>query len=144
MLVSEREQLRENIVTWVKQYGSNRSALIPVMEEVQREYGHISEYVMQIVADILDIHPVEVDSVVSFYSFLGHKHKGRFIVRLCRTISCEMQEKERVAQQLQNDLGIKFGSNCCAVEQCDVTIDGQGLVFELVETRDGEIAVTIE
>ena len=109
MLVSEREQLRENIVGWVKQYGSNRSALIPVMEEVQREYGHISEYVMQVVADILDIHPVEVDSVVSFYSFLGHKDKGRFIVRLCRTISCEMQEKQRVAQQLENDLGIKFG-----------------------------------
>jgi [NiFe] hydrogenase diaphorase moiety large subunit len=109
MLVSERELLRENIVSWVKQYGSNRSALIPVMEEVQREYGHVSEYVMQVVADILDIHPVEVHSVVSFYSFLGHKDKGRFIVRLCRTISCEMQEKERVAQQLENDLGIRFG-----------------------------------
>jgi [NiFe] hydrogenase diaphorase moiety large subunit len=61
------------------------------------------------VADILDIHPVEVDSVVSFYSFLGHKNKGKFIVRLCRTISCEMQAKERVAQQLENDLGIRFG-----------------------------------
>ncbi|HEY5621304.1 MAG TPA: NAD(P)H-dependent oxidoreductase subunit E, partial [Pontiella sp.] len=109
MLVSEREQLRENIGQWVTQYGANRSALIPVMEEVQREYGHISEYVMQVVADILDIHPVEVDSVVSFYSFLGHRPKGRFIVRLCRTISCEMQDKARVAQQLENDLGIRFG-----------------------------------
>lgn len=109
MLVSEREQLRDNIKTWVAQYGANRSSLIPVLEEVQRNYGHISEYVMQVVADVLDIHPVEVDSVVSFYSFLGHKPKGRFIVRLCRTISCEMQEKERVAQQLENDLGIRFG-----------------------------------
>ncbi len=109
MLVSEREQLRGNIETWVTEYGANRSSLIPVLEEVHRKYGHISEYVMQVVADILDIHPVEVDSVVSFYSFLGHKPKGRFIVRLCRTISCEMQEKQRVAQQLENDLGIRFG-----------------------------------
>ena len=109
MLVSEREQLREKIIHWVEQYGADRSALIPVMEEVQREYGHISEYVMQLVADILDIHPVEVDSVVSFYSFLGHRNKGRFIVRLCRTVSCDMQEKQRVAQQLENDLGIRFG-----------------------------------
>lgn len=109
MLVSEREQLRDNIEAWVAQYGANRSSLIPVMSEVQQKYGHISEYVMQVVADILDIHPVEVDSVVSFYSFLGHKSKGRFIVRLCRTISCEMQEKDRVAQQLENDLGIRFG-----------------------------------
>ena len=109
MLTSEREQLRSSIEGWVKQYGSNRSALIPVLQEVQRLYGHISEYVMQVVADILDIHPVEVYSVASFYSFLGHKPKGRFIIRLCRTISCEMQNKDRVARQLENDLGISFG-----------------------------------
>jgi len=109
MLVSEREQLRGNIEIWVAQYGSNRSALIPVLEEVQQKYGHISEYVMQVVADILKIHPVEVCGVVSFYSFLGQKPKGRFIIRLCRTISCEMQGKDRVARQLENDLGIVFG-----------------------------------
>lgn len=109
MLVSEREQLRGNIKEWVEQYGSNRSALIPVLEEVQRQYGHISEYVMQVVADILDIHPVEVYGVVSFYSFLGHMPKGRFIIRLCQTISCDMQGKNRVARQLENDLGIRFG-----------------------------------
>jgi [NiFe] hydrogenase diaphorase moiety large subunit len=109
MLISEREQLRSRIENWVVQYGSNRSALIPVLQEVQRSYGHISEYVMQVVADILDIHPVEVYSVASFYSFLGHNPKGRFIIRLCRTVSCEMQGKERVARQLENDLGIRFG-----------------------------------
>jgi [NiFe] hydrogenase diaphorase moiety large subunit len=109
MLVSERRQLRQSIENWVKEYGSTRSALIPVLQEVQRDHGHISEYVMQVVADILDIHPVEVYSVASFYSFLGHKPKGRFIIRLCRTVSCEMQGKDRVARQLENDLGIQFG-----------------------------------
>jgi [NiFe] hydrogenase diaphorase moiety large subunit len=109
MLVSEREQLRTNLESWIMQYGSNRSALIPVLEEVQRRYNYISEYVIQVVADILDIHPVEVYGVVSFYSFLGHNPKGRFIIRLCQTISCDMQGKERVARQLENDLGIKFG-----------------------------------
>jgi len=52
---------------------------------------------------------VEVYSVASFYSFLGHNPKGRFIIRLCRTVSCEMQGKERVSRQLENDLGIRFG-----------------------------------
>ncbi len=109
MLVSEREQLRSNIENWVTQYGNNRSALIPVLQEVQRKYNHISEFVMQVVADILNIHPVEVYGVASFYSFIGPEQKGRFIIRLCRTISCEMQGKERVARQLENDLGISFG-----------------------------------
>ncbi len=109
MLVSEREQLRENIGERIKEYGGDRSALIPVLQEVQLKHGHVSEYVMQVVADLLHIHPVEVYSVASFYSFIGHKQKGRFIIRLCRTISCEMQGKARVARQLENDLGIRFG-----------------------------------
>jgi [NiFe] hydrogenase diaphorase moiety large subunit len=109
MLVSEREQLRKNIELRIREYGNDRSALIPVLQEVQRKYGHVSEYVMQVVADILNIHPVEVYGVVSFYSFIGHKQKGRFIIRLCRTLSCDMKGKEQVARQLENDLGIQFG-----------------------------------
>lgn len=109
MLVSEREQLRANIERQVKEFGNDRSALIPVLQDVQYKYGHVSEYVMQVVADILNIHPVEVYGVASFYSFIGHKQKGRFIIRLCRTISCDMQGKDRVARQLENDLGVHFG-----------------------------------
>ncbi|MFA7257315.1 MAG: NADH-quinone oxidoreductase subunit NuoE [Kiritimatiellales bacterium] len=109
MLISEREQLRANIERQVKEFGNDRSALIPVLQDVQYKYGHVSEYVMQILADILNIHPVEVYGVASFYSFIGHKQKGRFIIRLCRTISCDMQGKDHVARQLENDLGIRFG-----------------------------------
>ena len=64
---------------------------------------------MQVIADLLDIHPVEVYSVVSFYAFLGSEPPGQFVIRLCRTISCDMQGKDRVARQLENDLGIDFG-----------------------------------
>lgn len=109
MLVSEREQLRANIEKRVEDFGNNRSALIPVLEEVQLKYGHVSEYVMQVLADVLNIHPVEVYGVASFYSFIGHKPKGRFIIRLCRTLPCDMKGKKRVARQLENDLGIRFG-----------------------------------
>ncbi len=109
MLISEREQLRTNIERKIRNCGNNRSALIPVLQQVQLKYGHVSEYVMQVVADILHIHPVEIYGVASFYSFIGHKQKGRFIIRLCRTLSCDMQGKDRVARQLENDLGIGFG-----------------------------------
>lgn len=109
MLISEREQLRKDIQEWITKYGNNRSALIPILQEVQRKHNHISEFVMQVVADMLKIHPVEVSGVVSFYSFLGQNQKGRFIIRLCRTLSCEMEGKDQVARQLENDLGIRFG-----------------------------------
>ncbi len=111
MLTSERDQLTENIAQWIDQYGGNRSALLPTLQEIQKRTGRITEYAMQVVADRLNIHPVEVYGVVSFYAFLDKKYKGKFVIRLCRTISCDMAGKDRVALQLQNDLGIKFGES---------------------------------
>ncbi len=97
MLVTENERLRQNILDWADELNRERNALIPLLQRVQKKYSSISSYAMQVIADILDIHPVEVYSVVSFYSFLDFKPKGRFIIRLCQTISCAMAGKDRVA-----------------------------------------------
>jgi [NiFe] hydrogenase diaphorase moiety large subunit len=109
MLVTETERLKADIVHWVEAHGRRRDALIPILQEIQRKYARISDLAMQVVADQLDIHPVEVFSVVSFYSFLDHRPRGKFVIRLCRTISCDMAGKSRVARQLESDLGIEFG-----------------------------------
>jgi NADH:ubiquinone oxidoreductase subunit E len=109
MLVTERERLREELVALADRFGRQRSALLPILEEVQRQHFRISEYCMQVIADLLDIHPVEVHSVVSFYSFLDEEPLGQYVIRLCRTVTCDMAGKEHVARQLENDLGIAFG-----------------------------------
>lgn len=109
MLVSEQDNLKHDIAAWVKQYGNDRCYLIPILQEIHRKYTVVSEFAMQVVADELDIHPVEVFSVVSFYSFLSHDTHGKFVIRLCRTISCDMAGKEQIANQLVSDLGIDFG-----------------------------------
>lgn len=109
MLVTEQERLRDRIRELAKANGNTRAALIPILQEVQKTHTYISEYAMQEIADQLGIHPVEVYSVVSFYAFLKDKPQGRFIIRLCQTVSCDMAGKERVARQLMNDLGIEFG-----------------------------------
>lgn len=109
MLTTEREQLKQDLQQWSARFGDDRSALMPILQEVQKKYQYISDYAMQEVADLLGIHPVEVYGVVTFYSFLHGGVHGRFVIRLCRTISCEMQGKDRVARQLVNDLGVDFG-----------------------------------
>lgn len=109
MLVTEREKMQERIVSLAEKYGRDRSALMPILQDLQRTYSMISDYAMQQVADVLGIHPVEVYGVVSFYSFLENKPLGRFVIRLCQTISCDLAGKDAVAQQLRNDLGIDFG-----------------------------------
>ena len=110
MFVTEQQNLRNEINRMIEPHDkSSRSSLIPILTQIQKEYSYISEHAMLVVADILDIPPVEVYGVASFYSFLDQKPKGKFIIRLCKTISCDMQGKDRVAHQLQNDLGITFG-----------------------------------
>ena len=109
MFVTQREKIAEDIRALSEKYGKDRSALIPILQEIQKKYSRISDFAMQTVADLLGIHPVEVYGVVSFYSFLSSKPYGRFVIRLCRTISCDMLGKDRVAKQLENDLGIGFG-----------------------------------
>jgi [NiFe] hydrogenase diaphorase moiety large subunit len=63
---------------------------------------------MQVVAEALDIHPVEVYSVASFYAFLHGAPEGRFVIRLCKTLSCDFAGKEAVAEALQKELGVGF------------------------------------
>ncbi len=109
MLITEREKLLEEVEQLIEKYGPGRAALMPTLQDIQKKYSHISEYAMQLVADRLDIHPVEVYGVVSFFSFLYDKPHGRFIIRLCQSISCDLAGKDRVARQLESDLGIKFG-----------------------------------
>lgn len=90
------------------QHGRERSSLLPLLQEIKARYHVISDFAMQSVADILDIHPAEVYGVVTFYAFLNERYHGSYVVRLCRTISCAMAGTMRVARQLENDLGIRF------------------------------------
>lgn len=109
MSATDRELLTSDIGAWVQKYGATRSALLPVLQQVQQKYHGVSDFAMQEIAERLDIHPVEVFSVVTFYAFLNHDPRGAFTFRLCRTISCDMAGKDLVARQLESDLGITFG-----------------------------------
>jgi [NiFe] hydrogenase diaphorase moiety large subunit len=109
MLETERQTLGKEITSLAEQYGAARSGLLPILQAIQAKYHHIPDFAMQEIARLLDIHPVEVYGVVTFYSFLRTETTGRFVIRLCRTISCHMAGKSRVARQLENELGISFG-----------------------------------
>ncbi len=109
MFIEEKNTLSEEIENYVSEYGANRSSLLPVLQAIQKKHNHVSDFAQQEVARLLDIHPVEVYSVISFYSFLHSKPRGRNIVRLCQTISCDMKNKDAVVGAVQRELGIKFG-----------------------------------
>ena len=109
MLVNQQQKIQDEVRDMLRRHGRTRAALIPILQELQREYSSVTDFAMQVVADELGLHPAEVYGVVSFYAFLHHEAKGRFLVRLCRTISCDLSGMTRVARQLENELGIAFG-----------------------------------
>lgn len=111
MLVFEKNELTQEIEKLVEQYGQGRDSLLPIVQALQAKHGWISDFAQQEVARLLDIHPVEVYGVVSFYAFLRTQHKGRFIVRLCKTISCDLQGKAAIARTIEREIGIKFGES---------------------------------
>ncbi|MFH1833965.1 MAG: NAD(P)H-dependent oxidoreductase subunit E, partial [bacterium] len=109
MLVTERDRMREDVTAIAELTGFNRSSLIPILQEVKLKYRCIDSYAMQLIADVLDIHPVEVHAVATFFAYLSPELEGRYVFRLCRTLSCEFEGKELVAKQLEEDLGVGFG-----------------------------------
>ncbi len=109
MLVLEKNAMTEEIEQLIAKYGKDRSSLLPILQSIQRKHNYIPDFAQQEVARLLDIHPVEVYSVISFYAFLNTKPKGRNIVRLCQTITCDLAGKKSVAQAIERELGIKFG-----------------------------------
>lgn len=109
MLVSEKSALTKEIENFVQKHGTQRTSLLPILQDIQMKYGHISDFAQQEVARMLDIHPVEVYGVVTFYSFLSTQSKGKNMVRLCKTISCDLANKDAIARTLERELGVKFG-----------------------------------
>jgi [NiFe] hydrogenase diaphorase moiety large subunit len=109
MLVLEKNALTEEIEVLVMKYGQVRSSLIPILQDIQLQHGCVSDFAQQEIARLLDIHPVEVYGVVTFYSFLSTEPKGRFVFRLCQTISCDLAGKDAIARALVSELGIGFG-----------------------------------
>jgi len=109
MLILEKNAMTDEIEQLVAKFGKERSSLLPILQSIQRNHSYIPDFAQQEVARLLDIHPVEVFSVISFYAFLNTKPKGRNIVRLCQTITCDLAGKKSVAQAIERELGIKFG-----------------------------------
>ncbi|MFA5011949.1 MAG: NADH-quinone oxidoreductase subunit NuoE [Ignavibacteria bacterium] len=109
MLVLEKNSITEELEALVNKHGAKRASLMPILQEVQAKHRYIPDFAQQEIARLLDIHPVEVFSVISFYSFLHSEPQGRNIVRLCRTIVCDMAGKEEVEKAVLRELKIKVG-----------------------------------
>ncbi len=86
-----------------------RSALMPLLWEVQNAELHVSEARMQEIADILGINVTEVKGVMSFYSTYHEYPVGKYHLQVCSTISCSLAGADQMYDYLVEELGIVNG-----------------------------------
>ncbi len=89
--------------------GRQKSALLPILHLVQAEYGWLSVPAMDQVAQYLELQPIEVYEVATFYTMYFLKPQGRYVLEVCRTGPCCLVGAERMMQHIEAKLGVKEG-----------------------------------
>jgi NADH-quinone oxidoreductase subunit E len=113
----------ESIKRLADLYGRQEESLLPILESVYEENHIISEDAMVEIARELDISAAKVYGTATFYSFLETKKCGKYVIRVCKTITCMMHGKNQIIKELEELLKIKLGNT---------TPDG---LFSLEETN---------
>lgn len=90
-------------------YPTKRAATLPTLHLAQREFGWISPEVMGYVAGLLELAPIKVYEVVTFYTMFHQKPVGRHVIEACATLPCALNGAEALLEHLENKLGIKAG-----------------------------------
>ena len=104
-------QNRARFDDFVKRYppDQRRSAVLPALYLAQHQQGYITANAIRHVAQLLGITRADVEDVVSYYSMFYTRPVGKFVVNVCRTLSCAINGAERVTEELAAKLGIKPG-----------------------------------
>ncbi|HXT71645.1 MAG TPA: NADH-quinone oxidoreductase subunit NuoE [Vicinamibacterales bacterium] len=86
-----------------------KSAILYALFIAQRQQGYITLNAMRHVAEVIGCTPADVEDVVSYYVMFFTRPVGKYVLQVCRTLSCGLMGAERVTQELSQVLGIKPG-----------------------------------
>jgi NADH-quinone oxidoreductase E subunit len=86
-----------------------RSAVLAALYLVQEQQGYLTGNAMRHVAPLLDLAPAEVEDVATYYVMFYRQPVGKYVLQVCRTLSCALNGAERVTEALSEKLGIGVG-----------------------------------
>jgi len=102
-------ELKNQIDEIATHYARRRSAIMPALHLYQAEYGYISRQSMEEVAELLDVAPVQVYEVASFYHQFNTKPTGTYKLQVCTSVSCMLMGADCRLEQLERNLDIECG-----------------------------------
>lgn len=102
------EEVRQIIAKYPE--GRQKSALIPVLHLAQREFGGwLDVPVLDYVAELLSIKPIEVYEVATFYTMFNLKPVGKYVIEICITGPCMLRGSDKLLEYVKQKLGIDEG-----------------------------------
>ncbi len=100
------DQLEARFRDMLTHYPIKRSVLVPFLLYVQDELGYLTDEAIQEIAGRLEITPLEVRNVISYYSMLRTKPAGKYNVQVCTNISCLLRGGEEILEHAKKKLGV--------------------------------------
>jgi NADH-quinone oxidoreductase subunit F len=105
------DAMRAEIAEIIARYpeGRQRSAILPALYVIQREYGYCAVQPQNELAEILDLAPAEVGAVVGFYNMFHEQPKGEYHVEVCTNVPCMLRGAGECMHHFEEKLGIHHG-----------------------------------
>ncbi|WP_027376483.1 NADH-quinone oxidoreductase subunit NuoE family protein [Kaistella palustris] len=110
--IAFRPETLEQVQKIIARYpeGRQKSALIPVLHLAQKEFGGwLAVPVMDYVAEILSIRPIEVYEVATFYTMFNMKPVGKYVLEVCKTGPCMLNGSDDIINHIKETLNIQNG-----------------------------------
>lgn len=82
--------------------------LLPILHEIQEEFGYVPQESLPVIADALNLSNAEVHGVVTFYHDYRREPAGRHVLKLCQAEACQSMGSEKVADKIKRLLGVGF------------------------------------
>ncbi|HXZ41522.1 MAG TPA: NAD(P)H-dependent oxidoreductase subunit E [Terriglobales bacterium] len=100
------DQFESRFAQMLKHYPTKRSALVPTLLYAQDELGYLSEEAISEIASRVELTELEVRNVISYYSMLTTKPRGKYNVQVCTNIACLLRGGEQILDHCKMKLGI--------------------------------------
>jgi NADH-quinone oxidoreductase subunit E len=101
------DQLEARFTDMLTHYPIKRSVLVPILLYIQDELGYLTDEAIQEIAGRLELTPLEVRNVISYYSMLRTKPAGKYNVQVCTNICCLLRGGEDILEHAKKKLGVQ-------------------------------------
>lgn len=111
MSVQFSQKQLDKVTALISQYpeGKQKSALLGILHIAEEEFGWLNVNAMDYVASLLNLQPIEVYEVASFYSMFNLKPVGKYVFEVCQTGPCMLRGSDNIIEYIKHKLNIEVG-----------------------------------